>query len=238
LKVVARNYLIYVEQLLLTPFVDQLIQARELDLVNYILRHDPPITITNEKGQTCLDVAQRTFRDFDSDKAGHDSTGGIFNLLSGPFSRRVTTNTSDEVIDLESQSDIDHDVRRRVKMNWHQLIDELTRRNKLELENMAAQADARLQANAQHRDRQRALAADARARVVSGLDAANGMVQRGLGTLDEGWGYFPSLAALQFQQSIPPPSASFADVENKERRRLEFIVKTIGCLVFVCFLLF
>ena len=81
-----------------------------------------------------------------------------------------------------------------------------------------------------HRERQRTLAANARS-------DANNDNQRGLGRLEDGIGYFPSLAALQFQSSIPGPSPSVAVDENKEKERLNRILRWISCIVFVYFLI-
>ena len=60
---------------------------------------------------------------------------------------------------------------------------------------------------------------------------------RGLGTMDEGWGFFPSLFALQFQNSVPPPSASVADLEEKEKRRLQASLYLVALLVFFYFII-
>jgi hypothetical protein len=88
--------------------------------------------------------------------------------------------------------------------------------------------------NVRHRERQRTLAANARSN--SNTDN-NGTNQRGLGRLEDGVGYFPSMAALQFQSSIPGPSPSVAQYEKKEKERLDRILKTVGAIVLVYFLL-
>ncbi len=81
-----------------------------------------------------------------------------------------------------------------------------------------------------HRERQRTLAANARY-------TENDDNIRGLGRLEDGVGYFPSLAALQFQSSIPGPSPSLAEFENREKERLNRILRWIGYLVLAYFLI-
>jgi hypothetical protein len=82
-----------------------------------------------------------------------------------------------------------------------------------------------------YRERQRALAASARS------DAGNdGGDHPGLGRMGEGVGYFPSLAALQFQSSIPGPSPSVAEYENRERERLDRILWGMGLFALAYFL--
>lgn len=55
--------------------------------------------------------------------------------------------------------------------------------------------------------------------------------------MDDGAGFFPSLPALQFQSSIPGPSPSVAEYENSEKERLNVILRSIGFIVLVYFLL-
>jgi hypothetical protein len=85
--------------------------------------------------------------------------------------------------------------------------------------------------NNRHRERQRTLAANARS------SSNNTRQQHGLGRMEDGVGYFPSLAALQFQSSIPGPSPSVAEYENSEKERLNVILRRIGFIVLVYFLL-
>ena len=84
-----------------------------------------------------------------------------------------------------------------------------------------------------HRERQRTLAANAR----SNSNSDNGTNLRGLGSLEDGIGYFPSLAALQFQASIPGPSPSVAHYEKREKERLDRILKIVGGIVLLYWLL-
>ena len=114
---------------------------------------------------------------------------------------------------------------------WNDFIQELKRRESLEKARSEARDRARTQANEQHRERQRTLAANARS---DGGDG--GSTQGGLGRLEDGCGYFPSLAALQFQASIPGPSPSLAEYENKEKERMNRILKSIGFIVLAFFL--
>ena len=83
-----------------------------------------------------------------------------------------------------------------------------------------------------HREVQRTLAANSR----SDFNPNNGTNQRGVGTLEDGIGYFPSLAALQFQSSIPGPSPSIAQYEKREKERLDRILKIVGVIVLLYFL--
>ena len=113
---------------------------------------------------------------------------------------------------------------------WNDFIQELKRRETVEKARLEARDRARSQANDEHRERQRTLAANAR------TDAGNAN-QGGFGRMGEGVGYFPSLATLQFQSSIPGPSPSVAEYENKEKERLDRILKFIGMIVLIYFLL-
>ena len=116
---------------------------------------------------------------------------------------------------------------------WTDFIQELKRREALEKAREEARDVARNQANVEHRDRQRTLAS-----TYARTNAAiNGNQQRGLGRLEDGVGYFPSLAALQFQSSIPSPSPSVVEYENAEKERLNRILGSISILVLIYFLL-
>jgi len=114
---------------------------------------------------------------------------------------------------------------------WNDFIQERKRRESLEKARSEARDRARTQANEQHRERQRTLAANARS------DGADGnSTQGGLGRLEDGCGYFPSLAALQFQSSIPAPSPSLAEYEKREKERMNRILKSVGLIVLAFFL--
>ena len=120
---------------------------------------------------------------------------------------------------------------------WHNLLQDVKRRESKQLEEQEAQANARSDFNRVQRLRQRQLARNARNAAERNRNGMNGWnTGSGLGTMEDGMGYFPSLVALQFQGNVPEPSASFAEIEKKERRRLEFIVKCIGLLVVLSFL--
>ena len=112
---------------------------------------------------------------------------------------------------------------------WNDFIQELKRRETVEKARLEARDRARSQANDEHRERQRTLAANARTN-------AGDSNQGGLGRMGEGVGYFPSLATLQFQSSIPGPSPSVAEYENKEKERLNTILKWMCFIVLVYFL--
>jgi len=114
---------------------------------------------------------------------------------------------------------------------WYDLAKELRRRAKIEKEREDARARARERSNEEHRERQRELAADERERSRAGAATAGGAIRGGLGSLEEGWGYFPSLSALQFQDSIPPPSPSLADWERREKKRLDLVLRSVAAVV-------
>jgi hypothetical protein len=115
---------------------------------------------------------------------------------------------------------------------WNDFIQELTRREALEKARSEARERARTQANEQHRERQRSLAANDSSDGV-GLGSSSG----GLGRLEDGCGYFPSLASLQFQSSIPGPSPSLVQYENREKERVNRILKSVALIVLTFFLL-
>jgi len=113
---------------------------------------------------------------------------------------------------------------------WKDLEQALSELESTQKEKEEAKSNARVTANAQNRERQQVLATNARAEQndVDEEVGLNGIqVRHQLGSLEEGWGYFPSLAALQFQGAVPPPSESFAECENKEKKRLQLI---LGCI--------
>ncbi|KAL7467423.1 hypothetical protein ACHAXS_007661 [Conticribra weissflogii] len=114
-------------------------------------------------------------------------------------------------------------------VEWNDFIEELKRRESLEKARAEARERARNRANEEHRERQRTLAASSLSS-ANGSDN-NGTNQRGLGRLEDGVGYFPSLAALQFQSAIPGPSPSVAHYENKEKERLDRILKGLAVIV-------
>jgi hypothetical protein len=117
---------------------------------------------------------------------------------------------------------------------WSDFIQELKRRETLEKARHEAWNRARRQANEEHRERQETLAANENARSDGGGIVST---QGGLGRLEDGCGYFPSLVALQFQSSIPEPSPSLAEHENQEKERMNRILKTVGLIVLAFFLL-
>jgi len=116
--------------------------------------------------------------------------------------------------------------------DWTNLIKELRRRAAVEKEQEEARTRARERSNEEHRERQRELAEAERELSRYGTSTnAGGTIRGALGPLEEGWGYFPSLAALQFQGSIPPPSPSIANWERREKRRLDLVLKSVAAVV-------
>jgi len=112
--------------------------------------------------------------------------------------------------------------------DFQALLDDIQHRSKKETEREEHRAAERERENHRHRQRQRTLAAQ---------HADNQQTRRGLGRMEDfGWGYFPSLAALQFQSAIPPPVSQTREQE-KECRQVELILNTIGIMVVVYFIL-
>jgi hypothetical protein len=121
-------------------------------------------------------------------------------------------------------------------MAWTDLLKDVEERAMIEIQRKQQQEQHREDRNTQQRERQRFLANEARnnAAMYRNGTVINGtLIRNGLGSLEEGYGYFPSLVALQFQGSVPPPSASFADVELAERDRLRYILKWLGGITFL-----
>mmetsp|Transcript_15984 Transcript_15984/g.18216 ORF Transcript_15984/g.18216 Transcript_15984/m.18216 type:complete len:351 (+) Transcript_15984:144-1196(+) len=118
--------------------------------------------------------------------------------------------------------------------SYHQLIQQISQRAEIEIQNDKAKSEARHEFNNEQRERQRTLARNARNRTNMNNNIITG---DGLGNLDHGWGYFPSLSALLIQSHVPDPPASFADDEMREKKRLEFILRTTGILVLILLLI-
>ena len=59
----------------------------------------------------------------------------------------------------------------------------------------------------------------------------------GLGRMEQGLGYFPTLSTLLFQEAIPPPSASIREEESKIKEVLDTTLMIVGGIVFM-YLLF
>jgi len=84
-----------------------------------------------------------------------------------------------------------------------------------------------------HRNEQRELQQEERSRARTGGSAG----ANGLGRMEQGYGYFPTLATLQFQSSVPPPSRSVAEEEINARETLDRVLAYIGAVVFIFFIL-
>lgn len=119
---------------------------------------------------------------------------------------------------------------------WSDLVSHIKMLGRQETEREEARLRSRENSNRVYRQRQRELTEQERERTRPFPDD-RGASARGLGSLQEGWGYFPSLAALQFQGSIPAPPPSVADWEGRERKRLDFVLRTVASAL-VLYLLF
>lgn len=128
------------------------------------------------------------------------------------------------------------EIRKGGSSEWTEILYEVEEKTKLEIEKKQQQEQARDENNTQQRERQRVLAGEARNRAAMNRNGTmiNGtLIQNGLGSLEEGYGHFPSLLALQFQGNIPLASAGFAELEQQEEKRLNGILKWVGGLVFI-----
>jgi hypothetical protein len=135
---------------------------------------------------------------------------------------------------------IQREIRQGGSSQWSEILKEVEEKTKIELQKKQHQEETRDANNARQRERQSVLANEARniAAMNRNGTVINGtLIQNGLGSLEEGCGFFPSLLALQFQGSIPPPSASFAEVEQREKKRLDRILKCVGGLVVIIWFL-
>ena len=184
-----------------------LIRSGNIRLAMQLVDYDASVTLTNNAGLNCIAMAEEEFAK---------------RRCSIPFDDRGLNNNN---------------TRQRVSrwgdassLEWTDFIQELKRRETLEKARAEARQVARSQANDDHRERQRTLANTHYAAATNGN-------YRGLGRLEDGVGYFPSLAALQFQSSIPLPSPSVAEYENSEKERLNRILGSISILVLIYFLL-
>jgi hypothetical protein len=201
-----------------------MIRSGYLDISWHMLRNRPKLSITNDQGYSCLDIAKNVVGALDT------SSRRSYSLVPS-FLRSTSVDDSLQVSSQES-----------LIQRYRDLITELESKMTREKNEIDASFKAKSEANAQHRQRQQVLAAGARSynATMTQRDARFNMelIQRGLGQLyDHGWGFFPSLAALQFHGSIPEPPASFVEVEKRMQRRLEKIVKTITIIILIVFIL-
>ena len=119
------------------------------------------------------------------------------------------------------------------KGEWKKIQEQVEHKMRLEEEHIRRQNELRDHTNERERQRQRVLAEDARNNNAP-ANGNNGPIPAGLGTLDtEGVGFFPSLVALQFQGNIPPPPPTFAEAEEKEKARLQYLLKVTGVIAFL-----
>eukprot|EP00565_Helicotheca_tamesis_P006872 CAMPEP_0185728308 /NCGR_PEP_ID=MMETSP1171-20130828/3696_1 /TAXON_ID=374046 /ORGANISM="Helicotheca tamensis, Strain CCMP826" /LENGTH=376 /DNA_ID=CAMNT_0028396999 /DNA_START=102 /DNA_END=1232 /DNA_ORIENTATION=+ len=127
------------------------------------------------------------------------------------------------------------------RAEWNDFIEELRQKEEVEAQKEEARTQARNRANEEHREQQRNLAEEERRSRIEGRNRLNGTNLRGargaLGDLEDGWGYFPSLAVLQFQGAVPDPPVGMAGYERRAKRRLDVILNSVGLLVLFYFLL-
>jgi len=202
-----------------------MIQTGYVDLANYIIRQNPKISIKNDLGQTCIDIARNIVTTL------NPSSRQVFS-----FSSLLRSTSSDVLAHADGNMMDSH-----LLQTYRKLIQDMESRLLKEKEEEKTMIEIRSEANSQHRQRQQVLAANARSynTAVTQRDARmnNELIQRGLGQLqDHGWGFFPSLTALQFHGSIPEPPPSLMEMEHKQLARLERIWKSIGILILIYFI--
>lgn len=126
---------------------------------------------------------------------------------------------------------------------WNDLLAQLEKKASMEREEIIKLEQQRQVLNQRQRQRQETLAqesrtmANANRHILSSSSPLSSMMQNGLGSLEEGYGYFPSLVALQFQNHIPSPPATFVQIEHDEKSRLYTILKSTTILVFMIWIL-
>ena len=203
--------------------IQQMVSSGNLDLASYILQRNPKLSLRNEDGKTCLDIAK--------------SMEALLDVSSNTQFSFASLLRSDST-DMDGSTN----ERRALLIGYRDLIRELEGRLMKEKDELDVIAKAKSDANVQHRMRQQVLAAGARSynTAVTQRDARmhNELIMRGLGQLhDHGWGFFPSLAALQFHGSIPEPPPSLMEMEYKQQSYLETIWKSIGLAILIYFIL-
>jgi hypothetical protein len=130
------------------------------------------------------------------------------------------------------------------KHPWVEMLKQLKHKAVMEKEETIQLEQQRERFNQRQRQRQEVLAhesrniANANRHVSSSsMMPLTSMMQNGLGSLEEGYGFYPSLVALQFQASIPPPPATFAQIEYEEKKRLYTILKSTTVMIFLLWIL-
>lgn len=135
--------------------------------------------------------------------------------------------------ELLSRSDPNSSSSSSLGVPYHQLAQQIKQQTKNEIEMKKAQSEARDEYNNEQRERQRVLSDDAQ-----NMDSPNNTLinAHGIGRMEIAWGYFPNLVTLLLQGSVPDPPASFAEEEMREKKRLQFILRSMGFAVVVFFL--
>lgn len=128
------------------------------------------------------------------------------------------------------------------KHPWVEMLKQLNYKASIEKEETIQLEQQRELFNQRQRQRQEVLAHESRNIVNRHVSSSStipftSMMQNGLGSLEEGHGFYPSLVALQFQGSIPPPPATFAQIEYEEKSRLYTILKSTTVCVFLLWIL-
>jgi len=119
------------------------------------------------------------------------------------------------------------------KHKWVQLIEEIKRKAELEKEKLEQLRERRTSENRRNRDVQAQRSRLATAARNNNNNNNQNTIRSELGVLEDGWGYFPSLVALQFQSSIPQPPSSISVYEQNEKLRHKRIMTILfSILVF------
>ena len=239
-----------------------MIQSGNIHLANHLLNHEASVILTNDAGMDCIATAEQIFSEQSQRRANNAKAG---TATISEWNEFITALKRRETVEKARMEARDR-VRNQANDEWVQIPSRISSIHLTSNMNLSAgflskyetrhfftlsltvfitsvswfldYAKRRTQTTTQqqfsllkisHRERQRTLAANAR----TNTGTEN---QRGLGRLEDGVGYFPSLAALQFQSSIPGPSPSLAEYENEEKERLNRILKCMCIIIFVYFL--
>jgi len=183
-----------------------------LELAQYLLQNDASVTVLNDLNQSCIDVVKYSMN-------------------------RVVSMHDDACMNIEFLK------------RFKNLAKDVERRSNIENLSIAEKLKEQKNANAEHREQQRLFserytdssnftgvsAFGMRNEFDSGIQINTNRC-RGLGRIQEhGWGYFPCMSILLFQKNVPPPSLSFAEYEEVEKKYLERILKIMVGIIFLYF---
>lgn len=112
---------------------------------------------------------------------------------------------------------------------YRRLLNQIIDKCDEETELIRVKSEARDEENNEHRERQRVLADNAQN--ANSRQNNEVIISDALGTMSEGWGYFPCMTALLFQGNVPSPPSTFAEDEKELNKELNFILRSTLFLV-------